>query len=198
MLKLAPCLQQLAQLRIVRRDLTRELPPGLEVVATSGRVQEEAAGEGANLPARNIIQLLKVPALLSDLDSAALGKHPDFAQPLVRFAQRLGCHPFGLEAGLVQIPLSLRQRPLGGGELFPEPMLALTLGLEARARIGVLSSARLGQGLDRLTQELPGPGSADVSGEDKKELRIPIEGFGEPYEGLSDGPLDLARLDPAD
>ncbi|MGH2803520.1 MAG: hypothetical protein ACRDL4_10805 [Thermoleophilaceae bacterium] len=54
-LKLAPCLEQLAQLRIVRRDLTRELPPGLEVVATSGRVQEEAAGEGANLPARNII-----------------------------------------------------------------------------------------------------------------------------------------------
>lgn len=37
-LKLAPCLEQLTQLRIIRRDLTRELPPGLEVVATSGRV----------------------------------------------------------------------------------------------------------------------------------------------------------------
>ena len=53
--KPAPGPEQLAQLRIVRRDLTRELPPGLEVVAPSGRVQEEAAGEGANLPARNII-----------------------------------------------------------------------------------------------------------------------------------------------
>jgi hypothetical protein len=37
-----------------------------------------------------------------------------------------------------------------------------------------------------------------VSGEDKQELRVPIEGLGEPYEGLSSGPLDLARLDPAD
>ena len=54
-LKLTPCLEQLAQLRIVRRDLTRELPPGLEVVAASGRVQEEAAGEGADLLARSII-----------------------------------------------------------------------------------------------------------------------------------------------
>ena len=54
-LKLTPCLQQLAQLRIVRRDLTRELPPGLEVVAASGRVQEEAAGEGADLLALSII-----------------------------------------------------------------------------------------------------------------------------------------------
>ncbi len=53
--KLAPGLEQLAQLRIVRRDLTRELPPGLEVVATSGRVQEEAAGESADLLARSMI-----------------------------------------------------------------------------------------------------------------------------------------------
>src|SRR6266542_1711284 len=102
-LKLPPCLEQLAQLRIIRRDLTRELPPGLEVVAASGRVQEEAAGEDADLLARSIIELLKLAALLSDLDSAALGTHPGFAQPFVRFAQGLGCHPF---AGLVQIPLS--------------------------------------------------------------------------------------------
>ena len=125
-----------------------------------------------------------------------MGKHPDFAQPLLSLAQRLGCHhPF---AGLVQIPLSLCQRPLGLGELFPEPTLALILGLESRQCIGVLSSARLGQRLDRLSQELPCPGSPDVSGEDKKELRVPIEGLGELYEGLSNGPLDLARLDPAD
>ena len=187
--------QQLAQLRIVRRDLTRELPPRLEVVAASGRVQEEAAGEGADLLARSIIQLLKLPALLSDLDSAALGKHPDFAQPLVSFAQRLGCHPF---AGLVQIPLSLCQRPLSVGELFPEPMLALILGLEPRECIGVLSSARLGQRLDRLAQELPRPGPPDMSSEDKKQLRVPIERLGELYQRLSNGPLDLARLDPAD
>ena len=89
-LKLTPCLQQLAQLRIVRRDLTRELPPRLEVVATSGRVQEEVAGEGANLPARSIISLLKLPALLSDLDGAPLGKHPHLAQLLASLAQRLG------------------------------------------------------------------------------------------------------------
>src|SRR5712692_3995064 len=54
-LKLTPCLQQLAQLRIVRRDLTRELSPGLEVVATSGGVQEEAAGESADLLAPSMI-----------------------------------------------------------------------------------------------------------------------------------------------
>ena len=54
-LKLTPCLQQLAQLRIVRRDLTRELPPGLEVVAASGRVQEEVAGEATDLLALSII-----------------------------------------------------------------------------------------------------------------------------------------------
>src|SRR5207247_8980113 len=55
-LKLTPCLKQLAQLRIVRRDLTRELPPSLEVVvAASARVQEEAAGEGADLLALRII-----------------------------------------------------------------------------------------------------------------------------------------------
>src|SRR5712691_4042995 len=90
------------------------------------------------------------------------------------------------------------QRPLGVGELFPEPLLALIVGLESRECIGVLSSAWLGQGLNRLSQELPCPRSPDVSGEDKKELRVPIEGFGELYEGLSSGPLDLARLDPAD
>ena len=54
-LKLTPCLQQLAQLRIVRRDLTRELPPGLKVVAASGRVQEKAAAEGTDLLARSIV-----------------------------------------------------------------------------------------------------------------------------------------------
>ena len=37
-----------------------------------------------------------------------------------------------------------------------------------------------------------------MSGENKKELRVPIEGLGELYQGLSNGPLDLARLDPAD
>ena len=188
-LKLTPCLEQLAQLRIVRRDLTRELPPSLEVVAASSRVQEEAAGECADLPARSILELLKLPALLSDLGRAALGKDPDLAQPLVRFTQRPDHHL------LVQI---LCQRPLGLREFFPEPTLALILGLESRQCIGLLSSARLGQGLHRLSQELPCPGSPDVSGEDKKQLRVPIEGFGELYEGLSSGPLDLARLDPAD
>ena len=192
MLKLTPCLEQLAQLRVVRRDLTRELPPSLEVVAASSGVQEEAAGECADLLARSIFQLLKLPALLSDLGSAALGKDPDLAQPLVRFTQRPNHHL------LVQILLSLCQRSLGLREFFPEPTLALILGLESRQRIGLLSSARLGQGLDRLSQELPCPGSPDVSGEDKQELRVPIEGFGELYEGLSSGPLDLARLDPAD
>jgi len=103
-LKLPPCLEQLTQLWISRRDLTRELPPRLEVVAASRRVQEELAGEGADLLARGIIEPLKLPALLSDLDSASLGTHPDFAQPLLSFAQRCGCHPF---AGLVQITLSL-------------------------------------------------------------------------------------------
>ncbi|MGB2953870.1 MAG: hypothetical protein WBB74_10855 [Gaiellaceae bacterium] len=199
MLKLTPCLQQLAQLRIVRPDLTRELPPGLEVVAASGSEQEKAAGEAADLLALSIIEPLKLPALLSDLDSAALGKHPDLAQPLVSFGQTL-CS-FGvrcLEAGLVQVLLSLCQRPLGLGQLFPEPTLALILGLESRECIGVLSPARLGQGLDRLSQELPCPSSPDVSGENKKELRVPIEGFGELYERLSSRPLDLARLDPAD
>ena len=72
-LKLTPCLEQLAQLRIIRRDLTRELPPSLEVVvAASSRLQEEAAGEGADLLARSIIELLQLPPLLSDLDSVAL------------------------------------------------------------------------------------------------------------------------------
>jgi hypothetical protein len=77
-------------------------------------------------------------------------------------------------------------------------MLALILGLESRECIGMFSFAWLGQGLDRLSEELPRPGSPDVSGKDKKELRVPIEGFGELYERLSNGPLDLARLDPAD
>ena len=67
-LKLTPRLEQLAQLRIIRRDLTRELPPCLEVVDAS-RVQEEAASEGTDLLARSIIELLKLPALLSDLDA---------------------------------------------------------------------------------------------------------------------------------
>ena len=37
-----------------------------------------------------------------------------------------------------------------------------------------------------------------MSGEDKKELRIPIKGLRQLHERLSSGPLDLARLDPAD
>jgi hypothetical protein len=77
-------------------------------------------------------------------------------------------------------------------------MLALILGLESRECIGLFGSAWLGQGLDRLSEELPRPGSPDVSGEDKKQLRVAIKGLGEPYERLSSGPLDLARLDPAD
>src|SRR5207247_3236583 len=80
-LKLTPCLEQLAQLRIIRRDLTRELPPSLEMVAASSRLQEEAAGEGADLLALSIVEPLELPALLSDLDSVALGHHPDPAQP---------------------------------------------------------------------------------------------------------------------
>jgi hypothetical protein len=67
-----------------------------------------------------------------------LGKHPEFARPFLSVAQRLGCHPF---AGLVQIPLS---HCLSVGKLFPEPLLALILGLKSRERIGALSSARLG------------------------------------------------------
>src|SRR4249920_2573309 len=54
-LKLTPCLQQLAQLRIVGRDLTRELLPGLGVVAASGRLQEEMPGEGTDLLTLSII-----------------------------------------------------------------------------------------------------------------------------------------------
>src|SRR5207247_936589 len=160
-LTLTPCLEQLSQLRISRRDLTRELPPSLEMVAASRRVQEEAAGEGADLLARSIIELLKLPALLSDLDSAALGTHPNFAQPLC-CAQRFGCHPF---AARVQVPLSLCQRRLGVGQLFPESLLALTLGLEPRECFGVLSASRLGHRLDRLSQQLPCSGSLDMSGE---------------------------------
>jgi hypothetical protein len=78
----------------------------------------------------------------------------------MRFTRRLRCHPLAL----VEIPLSLCQRLLGGCELFPEPILALSLGLESRDRIGVLSSAQLGPGLNDLTQKLPGPGSPDMSG----------------------------------
>ena len=59
--KLTPRLEQLTKLRIVRRDLTRELPPGLEHLAASGRVQEEASGQGANLLAWSILKLLKLP-----------------------------------------------------------------------------------------------------------------------------------------
>jgi hypothetical protein len=194
-LKLTPYLEQLAQLRIVRRDLTRELPPCLEVVTASRRVQEEVAGEGAELLARSIIELLTLSALLGDLDSAALGTHPDFAQPLVSLAPRLGFHPL---ARLAQVPPSLCQRRLSVGQLFPEPTLALTLGLEPHARIDVLSSARLGHRLDRLSQQLPCSSSPDMSSENKKQLRVPVKRLGELYERLGDGPLDLARLDPAD
>jgi hypothetical protein len=73
-----------------------------------------------------------------------LGKHPGLAQPLAGFAQRLGCHPLALEAGLIQILLSFCQRLLSLGELIPEATLALILGLEARECISVLSPARLG------------------------------------------------------
>src|SRR5947208_15681622 len=37
-----------------------------------------------------------------------------------------------------------------------------------------------------------------MSGEDEQQLRVPVERLGELYKGLGDGPLDLARLDPAD
>src|SRR5438067_2869927 len=88
--ELTPGLEQLAQLRIVRRDLTRILPPRLQVVAASGRIQEEAAGEGADLPARGVIEPLNLPALPSDPDSAALAKHPGFTHPRLSFPRRLG------------------------------------------------------------------------------------------------------------
>lgn len=195
MAELTPGLEQLTQLRILGRDLTRELPPGLEMVAASGHLQEEAAGEDADLLAGSIITVLKLLLLLSDFDSTALGKHRDFARPLVSFAQGLGCHPV---ASLIQVLLNLGQRPLGVGEFFPKPMLALILGLESREGIDVLSSVWLGQGLDRLPQQLPCPGSSDVSGKDKQELRVPIESLGELYEGLRSGSLDLASLDSAD
>ena len=193
-LELTPRAEQLAQLRIIRRDLTRELPPSLEVIAAGSRVQEEAAGEGADLLARSIIELLELSALLSDLDGVAPGKHPVLARPLASRAQRLDCRPF---AGPIQVPLSLRQRPLSAGQLFPQPTLALTLGLEPRKRSGMLSPAQLGQRLDRLSQKLPCPGSPDMTGEDKKQLRVPIERLGQPYQRLGNRPLDLARLDPA-
>ena len=88
--ELTPHLEQLTKLRIVRRDLTRELPPGLEHLAAGGRVQEEPSGQGANLLAWSILELLEPPALLSDLHSAPLGKHPHLAQPLASLARRLG------------------------------------------------------------------------------------------------------------
>src|SRR4030095_8321091 len=88
--------------------------------------------------------------------------------------------------------------PLGVPRRVRAPMLALTLGLESRECFGVLSAARLGQPLDRLSQQLPRPDSPDMSGEDKKQLRVPIERLGELYERLGNRPLDLARLDPAD
>ena len=54
-LKLTPCPEQLAQLRIIGRDLTRELPPRLEVVAASSlwvprtRFQRCRVGGGGNV-----------------------------------------------------------------------------------------------------------------------------------------------------
>ena len=198
-LKLTPCLQQLAQLRIVRRDLTRELPPGLEVVAADGRLQEQTTGQGANLLALSMIELLKLPALLSDLDREVLAKHPDLAQPLLNPAHGLGSFPVRcLQPRFAQVLLSLRQRPLGLGQLFPEQILARILALEVRERTGVLSPARLGQRPDRLSQHLPRPRPPDVPGEHKQNLRVPIERLGKLYQRLSSGPLDLARLDPAD
>ena len=194
-LKLTPGLEQLAQLRISGRDLTGELPPCLEVVAASRRVQEELAGEGADLLVRSIIEPLKLPAPRSDLDRAALGTDPGFAQPLLSCARRLGCQPF---SGLVQLPPSRCQRRLSVGQLLPKPTFALTLGFEPRERISLLGAARLGHSLDRLSQQLPCPGSPDMSGENKKQLRVPVERLGELYQGLGNGPDDLARLDPAD
>jgi len=198
-LKLTPRLQQLAQLRIVRRDLTRELPPGLEVVAANSRVQEQTAGQGADLLALSIIELLKLPTLLSDLDRAPLAKHPDLAQPPLNSAHGLSSFLVCcLQARLAQVLLSLRQRPLGLSQLFPEPILARILALEVRECTGVLSPARLGQRPDRPSQQLPRPGAPDVSSEHKQKLRVPIESLGKLYQRLSSGPLDLARLDPAD
>ena len=62
----------------------------------------------------------------------------------------------------------------------------------------MLSPARLGQGLERLSQQPPRPRPRDVPGENQKQLRVPIEGFGELHERLSSRPLDLARLNPTD
>ena len=74
----------------------------------------------------------------------------------------------------------------------------LTLGVESGECIGVLSSARLGHRLGRLSRQLPRSGSPDMSGENKQQLRVPVERLGELHKGLGNGPLDLARLDPAD
>jgi hypothetical protein len=139
--ELAPRLEQLAQLGIVGRDLARELPPCLEVVAGGRGVEEETAGEGAQILARGVIELLELAALLSDLDGAASDTRAGLAQALLRCPRRRGCHPL---AGLVQVLLSLSQCRLGVGQLFPQPPLALGLGLEPRERIGVFSSGRLG------------------------------------------------------
>src|SRR5439155_21690433 len=79
-----------------------------------------------------------------------------------------------------------------------EPTLAIILTLESRERIGVLTSALLEQGLDRLAEQLPRPRSPDVSGENKQQLRVPIERLRELYQRLRNRPLDLARLDPTD
>ena len=102
-----------------------------------------------------------------------MGKYPDLAQPLVGFAQRLGSRPLVLEAGLVQLLLSLGQRPLSLGELVPEPLYALILGLEPRECIGVLGPAGSGRASITYAQELPRPGSSDVSGENEKQVGVP-------------------------
>ena len=72
------------------------------------------------------------------------------------------------------------------------------LGVESRKCWRVLGSARLGQRLDRLPQELLCPRPANVSRKDKKQLGVPTEGLRESYERLGNRPVNLARLDPAD
>ena len=101
-------------------------------------------------------------------------------------------------SGRVQILLNPCQRPLGIGQLVPEQTLTLTLGIEPRKSRGVLGSARLGQHLDRLSQELLCSRPPNMPRVNKKQLRIPTEGLRESYERLGNGAFDLARLDPAD